>query len=107
MDYQLVSSSIPLLLSKLKLHRGVGPFFFFSLAGYEATVFGVHHKCNMKISGNPFIRVIPQFPLLKVRSFPIQTALEKGEGQGVGGRRVSKAGIEKFDLMDGERCVKL
>lgn len=83
--------------------------FFFSLAGYEGTVFGVHHKCNMKISGNPFIRVIPQFPLLKVRSFPIQTAAasEKGEGQGVGGRRVSKAGIEKFDLMDGERCVKL
>lgn len=68
--------------------------------GYEATVFGVHYKCNVKIPGDPLIRVIPKLPLLQVRSFPMPMA---GGEVGVGGRRLSKTSIEKFDLIDGER----
>lgn len=73
-------------------------------AGYEATVFGVYHKCEVKISGNPIIRVISKLPQLGVRSFPAPSA-EGGEAVdvGIGGRRASKVGMEKFDLMDGER----
>ena len=69
------------------------------LPGYEAKVFGVHHKCHVKIPGNPIIRVIPKLPLLQARSFPLAAEATHGE------RRMSKAGLDKFDLLDGERCV--
>ena len=84
-------------------HLKVGVSFL--TPGYEATVFGVHHKCDMKIAGNPIIRVISKLPQLGVRSFPVLSP-EGGGGaveEGVAGRRTSKSGIEKFDLMDGER----
>ncbi len=81
---------------------GVSP----SPAGYEATVFGVYHKCEVKISGNPIIRVVSKLPQLGVRNFPVLSAEGGGTMDvGVGGRRASKVGVEKFDLMDGERQV--
>ena len=68
-------------------------------------MFGVYHKCEVKISGNPIIRVVSKLPQLGVRSFPVLSA--EGDGAidvGVGGRRTSKVGlVEKLDLMDGER----
>ncbi len=72
--------------------------------GYEAEVFGVYHKCDVKISGNPIIRVVSKLPQLGVRSFPALST-EGGVALEVvtGGRRASKAGLEKFDLLDGER----
>ena len=67
-------------------------------------MFGVFHKCDVKISGNPIIRVISKLPQLGVRSFPVLSAEGGGAMEiGAGGRRTSKAGMEKFELMDGER----
>ena len=72
-------------------------------------MFGVYHKCYMKIAGDPIIRVIPRLPLLKVRVFPVLGTGGSGvcEDMYVGGRRLSKACQDKFDLMDGERYVVL
>lgn len=64
-------------------------------------MFGVHHKCSVKIPGNPIIRVIPKLPLLQARSFSSAPTAEATPS----GRRTSKAGLDKFDLLDGERCV--
>lgn len=65
-------------------------------------MFGVHYKCEVKILGDPVIRVIPKMPLMRVRCFPVAMSKEEEE-EGVGGRRSSKASVERFDLMDGER----
>lgn len=72
--------------------------------GYEATVFGVHHTCDVKIPGDPIITVVPKMPRLRVRCFPVAVSKEEEAEVGLGGRRLSKASMEKFDLMDGESC---
>lgn len=71
--------------------------------GYEATVFGVHYQCSVKIPDNPIIRVIPKLPLLQVRSFPVLTSAATEDMGELKQRRSSKVGLEKFHLLDGER----
>ena len=72
--------------------------------GYEATVFGVHYTCHVKIAGDPIIRVIPQLPLLKVRGYPCMAIPERTEDTGgASERKISKAGVEELSLLDGER----
>lgn len=71
--------------------------------GYEATVFGVHYQCSVKIPEDPIIRVIPILPLLQVRSFPVPTSAVEETNGGVKQRRPSKAGVELVELLDGER----
>lgn len=70
-------------------------------------MFGVHHFCHMKVQDDPLIKVIPKLPLVKVRSvLPSQPGDSGGAGEGERPdpvRRISRAGQDKFDLMDGER----
>ena len=68
-------------------------------------MFGVHHQCEVKTPGDPLIRVIPKMPLLRVKSFPAGSVGKREEDRkgGAGGRRLSKASVERFELMDGER----
>lgn len=108
---QFVLVSIPRATGEVKV-LGKGVWFLFGgvswgcvfLTGYEATVFGIHHKCDVKITGNPIIQVISKLPQLGVRTFPVFS----GDGGGavetdVGGRRASRTGLDKFELLDGER----
>ena len=81
--------------------------------GYEATVFGVHSKCLMKIPGDPVIQVVPPLPQLRVNTFPV---FKRGGGSDdakgkspdklclnrADSRRSSMGARDKFELMDGE-----
>lgn len=79
-------------------------------AGYKTVVFGVENQCTVKIPGDPVVRVVPQLPQLRVKVLPSMDssgeAAEGGKGD-VGTnnglrRKMSKASIDKLELMDGE-----
>ena len=92
-------------------------------SGYEATVFGVHYECYKKVQDDPVIRVVPKLPLVKIKSVLVTTSEEEEEGGGEGGKKecgvrrrsqsdavtdakkkkISQVGLNKFELLDGER----
>ena len=81
-------------------------------AGYEHTVFGVRSKCEIKVAGNPIIRVIPPLPQLRlkiIRPFFIPhgdrdigsadvSPFRRGEGM-----RSSVGPQVEIDMIDGEK----
>ena len=76
--------------------------------GYRTIVFGVENECEVKIPGNPVVRVVPQLPQLRVKVLPSSLDTSEFLGKGEGGmnngmrRKMSKASIERLELMDGE-----
>ena len=63
----------------------------------------------MKIPGDPVVRVVPQLPQLRVKVLPSMDSVEAEGGKGEVGttnnglkRKMSKASIDKLELMDGE-----
>ena len=77
-------------------------------AGYKTVVFGVDNQCTVKIPGDPVVRVVPQLPQLRVKVLPSAESSSSGGGGAEGGtnnglrRKMSKASIDKLELMDGE-----
>ena len=73
-------------------------------AGYKAIVFGVENQCQVKIPGDPVVRVVPQLPQLRVK---VLSSSDSGDLKDAGTnngmrRKMSKASIETLELMDGE-----
>ena len=63
----------------------------------------------MKIPGDPVVRVVPQLPQLRVKVLPSMDSSSEAEGgKGDVGtnnglrRKMSRASIDKLELMDGE-----
>ena len=82
---------------------------YFDNAGYKTVVFGVDNQCTVKIPGDPVVRVVPQLPQLRVKVLPsMDSGIELEGGKGDVGtnnglrRKMSRASIDKFELMDGE-----
>ena len=71
-------------------------------------MFGVENECQVKIPGDPVVRVVPQLPQLRVKV--LQSSLEscdvltRNEVEASNGikRKMSKAVNDKLELMDGE-----
>ena len=76
--------------------------------GYKTTVFGIENECQVKIPGDPVVRVVPQLPQLRVKVLPSSLdpieLLGKGEGGMNNGmrRKMSRASLDRLELMDGE-----
>ena len=67
------------------------------------------NQCTVKIPGDPVVRVVPQLPQLRVKVLPsIDCGIEGEGGKGDVGtnnglkRKMSRASIDKLELMDGE-----
>ena len=78
-------------------------------AGYKTVVFGVDNQCMVRIPGDPVVRVVPQLPQLRVKVLPSMDSADEAErGKGDVGtnnglkRKMSRASIDKLELMDGE-----
>ena len=71
-------------------------------------MFGIENECQVKIPGDPVVRVVPHLPQLRIKVLP--SSLDPSEllGKGDGGmnnglrRKMSKASLERLELMDGE-----
>lgn len=84
-------------------------YLVYLLPGYKTVVFGIENECEVKIPGDPVVRVVPQLPQLRVKVLQSdlnsnELAVGKSELEASNGmkRKMSRVSIDRLELMDGE-----